>query len=111
MTISVKSGKFQGADGFNYVLWKYAKGSVFLWVTCGLSDIESLAVGTMAGVPAVPTSTVLMESPDGANACSNFAKKLTRKVGLPCFVSIPEIASLAIISCIESEVVQLIKTS
>ena len=111
MAISVRSGKFQEAEGFNYVLWKYPKGSIFLWVTCGLADIDNLAVGTIAGVPAVPTSTVLMESPEGANACSNFAKKLSRKIGFPCFVSIPEIADLGTICRIESEVVQVFQNA
>lgn len=84
MSIKTVSGTFHSIQGVDYCVLKYPKGAIFIW----LSDdgiIDSLAFGITRGELSIPISTTLIGDSDDAS--NILAKRLTKKLSVPCFLS------------------------
>ena len=108
MTINYKCGELTSIRGASYAVLKFSKGSVFTWCVMSPGQLDSLCLGFPA-LSQASTVSVLLDD-ESADLSLAFVKRVSNKLQVPVFASIPDIFPAAIMTQVESELVSVIQS-
>ena len=108
MSIKYKCGELTSIPGARFAVLKFSKGSVFAWCVMSPGQLDSLCLGFP--VPSSQSTASVLIDDQSADRSLTFVKRVSKKVQVPVFASIPEAFPASVMSQVESELVDIIQS-